>query len=86
MLQGIHQRLSTIDDTLTAHSKDWPLERLAKADRCLLRLAVGELLTEAETPFDKHNAVAPSVIINEAVELAKQYTDEKNYQFIVIDF
>jgi len=82
LLQGLHQRLERIDAAITTHSHDWPMDRLAKADRCLLRLAVGELMVEAESPFDKANAVAPSVIINEAVELAKQYTDEKNYQFI----
>ncbi|MDH4379018.1 MAG: transcription antitermination factor NusB [Vampirovibrionales bacterium] len=82
LLQGLHQRLESIDSAIAAHSHDWPLERLAKADRCLLRLAVGELMVEAENPFDASQSVAPSVIINEAVELAKQYTDEKNYQFI----
>lgn len=52
---------------------DWPLDRIGKVDRSILRLSLQELKME-ETP--------PSVIINEAVELAKKYSGEEAAKFI----
>ena len=52
---------------------DWSLDRIGKVDRSILRLALQELKT-GETPT--------SVVINEAVELAKKYSGEESAKFI----
>ena len=52
---------------------DWTIARLLKTDRIILRMATFELL---------HSDTPPKVIINEAVELTKQFSDEGHYKFI----
>ena len=66
--------LSEIDALIAEKAKGWKLERLAKADLAVLRVAVFEMLYDEEIP----NAVA----INEAVELAKKYGEEKSGGFV----
>ena len=63
-----------IDGAIEARLKGWKTERLARVNLALLRLAVAEM-RYAEPDMD-------SVVINEAVELAKKYADEADYQFI----
>ncbi len=62
-----------IDDWISSAVVDWSLDRLPKIDRDLLRLAVAEMAF-LETPVQ--------IAINEAVELAKRYSDEQGYRFI----
>lgn len=63
-----------LDKQIEAYSKGWALERIGKAELAILRLAIYELLYDEDTP--------DAVAINEAVELAKSYTDEKAPAFI----
>jgi transcription antitermination protein NusB len=63
-----------IDKAIDAASRNWDLERFSRVDLNLLRLAVGELLGSPEVP-------AP-VVINEAVEIAHRFSDEKAASFI----
>jgi N utilization substance protein B len=63
------------DKVIAEAAIDWELDRLARLDRCLLRLALAELSIGAEdTP--------PGVIINEVIELAKAYSSEESGKFI----
>lgn len=62
-----------LDDIIESLAIDWPLDRIGKVDRSILRLALQEL-EEKETP--------PSVVIDEAVELAKTYSSEEAAKFI----
>ncbi|MDI6731769.1 MAG: transcription antitermination factor NusB [Candidatus Margulisbacteria bacterium] len=62
-----------IDKIISKMAIDWPLERIGKVDRAILRLSLAELAV-AETPV--------SVIINEAVELAKKYSSPEAAKFI----
>mgnify|MGYP001559206601 CR=1 FL=1 len=61
------------DQAIVKLSIDWPLDRIGKVDRSILRLALWEL-DQKETPT--------SVVINEAVELAKKYSGEESAKFI----
>jgi len=61
------------DTAIEKFSIDWPLDRIGKVDRSILRLALYELM-DKETPA--------SVVINEAVELAKKYGGEDSSKFI----
>jgi transcription antitermination protein NusB len=62
-----------IDGLLNSHIVDWQLRRLAKVDRDILRIATVEM---------RYLGVADRIAINEAIELAKRYSDEEGYRFI----
>ncbi len=72
--RGIAEYQPVIDRLIEEKALNWKLERLSRVDRCLLRLGIFELLYRPETPR--------AVVINEAVELAKVYGDEKSGGFI----
>lgn len=61
------------DKIIETLATDWPLDRLGKVDHSILRMAFFEL-KEGETPA--------SVVINEAVELAKKYLNDDSAKFI----
>ncbi|MEW9123624.1 MAG: transcription antitermination factor NusB [Thermotaleaceae bacterium] len=67
-----HQQL--IDDIITQHAKDWKLDRIAKVDLAILRLAIVEMLYQEDIPT--------SVSINEAVEMAKNYSTDESGSFV----
>jgi len=62
-----------LDKIIQDMAIDWPLDRIGKVDRSILRLSISELKL-GDTPN--------SVIINEAVELAKKYSGEESAKFI----
>jgi N utilization substance protein B len=62
-----------IDKVISDLAIDWPLDRIGKVDRSILRLSIFELKL-GETPS--------AVVINEAVELAKKYSSEEAAKFI----
>ncbi|MFW7380078.1 MAG: transcription antitermination factor NusB [Oligoflexus sp.] len=64
LVKGVFESLPKINELITAHSKNWSIERMPVTDRCILRIAVYEML-DGQTP--------PKVAINEAIELAKLY-------------
>jgi len=67
-------RRAQVDDQIAAGSRNWRLERMARVDRNILRLAVGELLHTPGTPV--------RVVINEAVELAKRFGTAESPAFV----
>jgi len=72
--QKIHKNLSQIDPIIEKSAPEWPLTQINKTDLAILRLAIYELLFEKDTPA--------KVIIDEAVEIAKQYGSENSGSFI----
>lgn len=72
-LMDIMNHLPELDAKIEAYSNGWKKERIGKAELAILRLAIYEVL------FDD---IPDAVAINEAVELAKLYTDEKAPGFI----
>jgi transcription antitermination protein NusB len=73
IIRTINRRQVEIDETLTQALQDWQLNRLARIDRDILRIAVAEI---------SFLGVPERVAINEAVELAKRYSDEEGHRFI----
>ena len=71
---GTLGELEKIDPVIRKHSEHWRLERMAAIDRNLLRLAVYELLHATHTP--------PAVVINEALELAREFSTGESVEFI----
>ena len=63
-----------IDAVILTHAVNWEVERMAALDRNILRAATWELSATPETPS--------SVIINEAIELAKQYSTDDSGKFV----
>lgn len=63
-----------IDELLAQYARQWPLDRMANVDRCLLRMATAEILYLADIPH--------SVSVDEAVELAKKYSTADSGRFI----
>lgn len=74
ILDDFENKCEEIDAIISMNSKSWKLERIAKVDLAILRLALYEILYIEEIP--------QKVTINEAVELAKKYSAEKSYQFV----
>lgn len=70
---GVLASREEIDAVLEAHSKGWPVARVAPLERSILRLAVWEIQTEA-TP--------PEVAIDEAVRLTKRYSTDEAGGFV----
>lgn len=71
---GVWEHRETLDRLIGEKARNWRLERMARVDRNILRLGAFELLHRPQTP-------AP-VVLNEAVELAKEYGDEGSGSFV----
>ena len=67
-LENILKYQKDISDLANRYMKDWNIDRISKVDKAILSLAIYELLY-TDTP--------DIVCINEAVELAKEYSDDK---------
>ena len=73
-LAAVQDHHEDIDKLISDNLDNWTLERIAKTDLAILRTAVAEMLYVDSVPV--------SVSINEAVDLAKKYGDERSYAFI----
>ena len=71
---GVCENLEAIDGEINKNSKGWKVSRLSKVSRSILRLCIYEMLYEKDIPL--------RVSINEGIELAKLYEDEKARPFI----
>ena len=74
LFQGTIQRVKEIDKVIQQHTKNWRLSRMAVVDRNVLRLAVFEFLSGSKTP--------ETVVINEALEIAKRFSTNESAQFV----
>lgn len=74
LVKGILTHQKEIDDLIQSISDHWRISRMAIVDRNILRIAVFELL------FEKN--VAPAIVINEAIEIAKKYSTEDAAAFV----
>ena len=72
--QGVYENQEQIDAHISDFLQDWTLERLARVDLSILRLAVYELLYCEDIPG--------AVTINEAVELARKFSTPEAGSFI----
>ena len=70
----VRDSLDEVDALITEVSRNWRLERMSKVDRNILRLAALELRDSPEVPV--------KVVINEAVELAKQFGTHESPAFV----
>ncbi len=73
-VKEILKKQKEIDEEIQKAAPSWPIEKINKIDLAILRLAAYELLIVKDTP--------PKVVVDEAVEIAKQYGSESSAGFI----
>lgn len=73
LIFGVRKNQDRLDSSLQAAANNWSVPRMAVTDRCIMRLAAFELLF-TDTP--------PSVVINEAIELAKRFGSNQSAGFV----
>lgn len=73
IVRGVEDRHEEIDALLRKFSEHWALERMPVVDRTLLRVGCFELLATEEPT---------AAVINEAVELAKEYSTKDSGRFV----
>ena len=66
--------MNSIDECIKKYAENWQIDRMAVVDRNILRFATCELLYMSDIP--------PKVSINEAVNLAKLYSQEDSGKFV----
>jgi len=74
LINGIYEHQKEIDEVISTYSKHWKIDRIAKVELAILRLSIFELLYRSDIPL--------RVSINEAVELSKDFADDKSRPFI----
>ena len=74
LVAGVDAHAKEIDRTISESATNWSIDRIAKVDLAILRLAVFELLHRDDIP--------PVVSINEAVDLAKEYSSSEARRFV----
>lgn len=73
-IDDIVVNLKKIDRAIEQAAPDWPIEKIAKIDVSILRLSIYELLILKDAPV--------KVIIDEAVELAKEFGNDQSAKFV----
>ncbi|MBX3085635.1 MAG: transcription antitermination factor NusB [Anaerolineae bacterium] len=74
IVNGVMDNRVRIDEVIQTSASEWPLDQVSVVDRNILRLAVYEMAVARQSPVN--------VIINEAVELAKNFGSESTPRFI----
>jgi N utilization substance protein B len=74
LVLGVARCAEDVNSLLSRHATGWSVERMPMVDRCVLKIAVFELLDEPEVPV--------AVVLDEAVELAKSYSTEDSGRYV----
>ena len=74
IVEGVKNCAAELDGEIASYLSGWTIERIAKVDLSILRLAVWELKNEKE--------IDPSIICDEAVALAQRYSTENSGRFV----
>ena len=74
IVDGVTDHREEIDELIVSYAQGWTLDRMPHVDRSLLRIASWEILYNDEVPV--------AVAIDEAIELAKEYSTEDSSRFV----
>lgn len=74
VIDGVQKNQAYIDNTIEILSKGWKIGRISKVDLSIMRLSIYEICFRNDIPY--------SVSVNEAVELAKKYSNEDAGSFV----
>jgi len=71
---GVFDRQAQIDGVIENFLRDWDIERISRIDLAIMRLAIYEMLCEADVPV--------GTAVNEAVEIAKEFGTDESAAFV----
>ena len=74
LILGVLENLNELDGIIEEQTRNWDIERIARVDRNILRLAIYEMLHRDDIP--------PVVSINEAIDIAKKFSTENSGRFV----
>lgn len=74
VINSFQQNHETVDENIKSFLKGWTIDRISKVDLSIIRVAVTEILYVEE--------LTSAISINEAVNLAKKYSDEESASFV----
>ena len=74
LIAGTIENITSIDAMIRRHLKNWDFTRLNKVDLAVLRISVYALMYQIDT--------APSIIINEAIGISKEFGTDDSYRFV----
>ena len=74
IVNGVTENKEKLDEIIKKYLKEWTMERISKTDLAILRVAVYEILYREDIPY--------KVSVNEAVELAKAFSDNSSPSFV----
>ncbi|WP_163194736.1 transcription antitermination factor NusB [Clostridium thermarum] len=74
LINGVNENIESLDKKIEMHLTGWKMNRISKINLALLRCSTYEIINNVETPA--------AVFINEAVEIAKRYSEDKSVAFI----
>ncbi len=73
LVRGTVANVGDLDSQITEKASNWRIERMSAVDRNVLRLAVYEMM---------HVKTPRAVVIDEAIELARQFSGDESVPFI----
>ena len=74
LVHGVLAHLAELDGKLQAYTQNWPLHRMGSVERSVLRLAFYEMIYCKDVP--------PAVVLNEAIDLAKYFSNADAGRFV----
>ena len=74
LVSGVRENQDELDALISKHLRNWSIQRLAKTDLLILRIAAYELVYQSEIPAN--------IVMNEAIEITKEYSDEESRKFV----
>ncbi len=74
IVDGVHENMEFLNSLIETYSKGWKIGRISKVDLSIMRLSIYEICFRKDIPY--------SVSVNEAVELAKKYSNEDAGSFV----
>ncbi|WP_243393443.1 transcription antitermination factor NusB [Leptospira perolatii] len=74
IVNGVVKNRDSIDTLIKKYSRNWDFNRISPVNKCILRMSIFGILNSKEIP--------PSVTIDEAVELTKEFESENSVPFI----
>jgi N utilization substance protein B len=74
IITGVLENVIIIDESIAKHLHKWDIKRIRRVDLGILRISVYSLLFQKDIP--------PGVVINEAIEISKEFAQDDSYKFI----
>jgi len=74
LIAGTIENIKAVDKMIVGHLRNWDISRLNKVDLAILRMSVYTLMYQ--------NEIAPSIVIDEAIGIAKEFGTDDSFKFV----